>query len=191
MKIRLLIFLFLGNIFAISAQKMAPIVSLPNGWKLSSAGKSFGLGDLPLNIAVSNSKKFVAVTNNGVSAHSIMLIDVKSERVIDSVIIPKAWYGLAFSPDDQFLYAAGGHDNKIVRYEIIQNKLNKKDEIVLGAVWPNRIAPSGITFDAKRQKIYVVTRDNRSLYVIDAKTQKIDKQFGLDGEAYMSAMSTD
>ncbi len=191
MKIRLLIFLFLGNLFAISAQKMAPIVSLPNGWKLSSAGKSFGLGDLPLNIAVSNSKKFVAVTNNGVSAHSIMLIDVKSERVIDSVIIPKAWYGLAFSPDDQFLYAAGGHDNKIVRYEIIQNKLNKKDEIVLGAVWPNRIAPSGITFDSKRQKIYVVTRDNRSLYVIDAKTQKIDKQFGLDGEAYMSVMSTD
>jgi len=191
MKIRLLIFLFLGNIFAISAQKMAPMVSLPNGWKLSSAGKSFGLGDLPLNIAVSNSKKFVAVTNNGVSAHSIMLIDVKSERVIDSVIIPKAWYGLAFSPDDQFLYAAGGHDNKIVRYEIIQNKLNKKDEIVLGAVWPNRIAPSGITFDSKRQKIYVVTRDNRSLYVIDAKTQKIEKQFGLDGEAYMSVMSTD
>ena len=191
MKIRLLIFLFLGNLFAISAQKMAPIVSLPNGWKLSSAGKSFGLGDLPLNIAVSNSKKFVAVTNNGVSAHSIMLIDVKSERVIDSVIIPKAWYGLAFSPDDQFLYAAGGHDNKIVRYEIIQNKLNKKDEIILGPVWPNRIAPSGITFDSKRQKIYVVTRDNRSLYVIDAKTQKIEKQFGLDGEAYMSVMSTD
>ena len=191
MKIRLLIFLFLGNIFVISAQKMAPIVSLPNGWKLSSAGKSFGLGDLPLNIAVSTSKKFVAVTNNGVSAHSIMLIDVKSERVIDSVIIPKAWYGLAFSPDDQFLYAAGGHDNKIVRYEIIQNKLNKKDEIVLGAVWPNRIAPSGITFDSKRQKIYVVTRDNRSLYVIDAKTQKIEKQFGLDGEAYMSVLSND
>ena len=191
MKTRLLIFLFLGNIFAISAQKMAPIVSLPNGWKLSSAGKSFGLGDLPLNIAVSNSKKFAAVTNNGVSAHSIMLIDVKSERVIDSVIIPKAWYGLAFSPDDQFLYAAGGHDNKIVRYEIIQNKLSKKDEIVLGAVWPNRVAPSGITFDSKRQKIYVVTRDNRTLYVIDAKTQKIEKQFGLDGEAYMSVLSTD
>jgi YVTN family beta-propeller protein len=191
MKTRLLIFLFLGNLFAISAQKMAPIVSLPNGWKLSSAGKSFGLGDLPLNIAVSNSKKFVAVTNNGVSAHSIMLIDVKSERVIDSVIIPKAWYGLTFSPDDQFLYAAGGYDNKIVRYEIVQNKLNKKDEIVLGAVWPNRVGPSGITFDSQRQKIYVVTRDNRTLYVIDAKTLKIEKQFGLDGEAYMSVMSTD
>jgi YVTN family beta-propeller protein len=37
----------------------------------------------------------------------------------------------------------------------------------------------------------VVTRDNRTLYVIDAKTQKIEKQFGLDGEAYMSVLSTD
>ena len=32
-------------------------VVLPNGWKLSPAGKSLPLGDLPLNIAVSNSKK--------------------------------------------------------------------------------------------------------------------------------------
>ena len=191
MKMRLFIGLYFGLILTLSAQKMSPIVSLPNGWKLSSAGKSFALGDLPLNIAVSNSKKFVAVTNNGVSAHSIMLIDVKSERVVDSVLIPKAWYGLTFSPTDQFLYAAAGHDNKIVKYEIAQNKLLKKSEIILGAVWPNRIAPSGLTFDAKRQKLYVVTRDNRTLYVIDAKTEKIEKQFGLDGEAYMSVMSAD
>jgi YVTN family beta-propeller protein len=191
MKTRLIFFLLLGSIFAVSAQKMAPMISLPNGWKLSPAGKSFPLGDLPLNIAISNSKKFLAVTNNGVSAHSIMLIDVKTERVIDTIRIPKAWYGLAFSPDDRYLYAAGGHDNKIVRYEISQQKLIKKDEIMLGASWPNRVAPSGISFDTKREKLYVVTRDNRTLYIIDSKTQKIEKQFGLDGEAYMSVISLD
>ena len=183
--------LVLGTFFYVSAQKMSPVISLPNGWKLSPAGKSISLGDLPLNMAVSHANKYVAVTNNGVSAHSIMLLDVKTEKLIDSVIIPKAWYGLAFSPDDQFLYAAGGHDNKVVRYEIKANKLVKKDEIVLGAVWPNRVGPAGITFDQKRQKIYVVTRDNRSLYIIDAKTQKIDKQLGLDAEAYMSVLSPD
>lgn len=191
MKIRLLIGLYFGVLLTLSAQHMSPVVSLPNGWKLSPAGKSFALGDLPLNMAVSHSKKFIAVTNNGVSAHSIMLIDVKSARVIDSTIIPKAWYGLTFSASDQFLYAAAGHDNKIVKYEIAQNKLVKKSEIILGAAWPNRIAPAGLTFDAKRQKLYVVTRDNRSLYVIDAKTEKIEKQYGLDGEAYMSVMSAD
>ena len=32
-------------------------VTLPNGWTLSPAGRSLPLGDLPLNIAVSKSKK--------------------------------------------------------------------------------------------------------------------------------------
>lgn len=173
------------------AQKMSPIVSLPNGWKLSPAGKSFTLGDLPLNMAVSNSKKLIAITNNGVSAHSIMLVNVATEKVIDTVIIPKAWYGLAFSPDDKYLYVSGGHDNKIIRYEMDKNELVKNDEIILGGAWPNRIGPAGVTFDKIRKKLYVVTRDNRSLYIIDAVTNKIDKQFGLDGEAYTSVLSTD
>ena len=32
-------------------------VMLPNGWALTPVGRSFPLGDLPLNIAVSHSKK--------------------------------------------------------------------------------------------------------------------------------------
>ena len=32
-------------------------VTLPNGWTLSPAGRSLPLGDLPLNIAISKSKK--------------------------------------------------------------------------------------------------------------------------------------
>jgi hypothetical protein len=34
---------------------------LPNGWKLSPVGRSFPLGDLPLNIAVSKSQKLMAI----------------------------------------------------------------------------------------------------------------------------------
>ena len=63
-----------------SAQKMATPITLPNGWKLSPAGKSFGLGDLPLNMALSKSGKYLAVTNNGQSTQSIQLIDVKAEK---------------------------------------------------------------------------------------------------------------
>ena len=33
-------------------------ITLPNGWSLSPAGKSLPLGDLPLNMAVSYSKKY-------------------------------------------------------------------------------------------------------------------------------------
>src|ERR1700704_609117 len=71
-------------------------VRLPNGWDLSPAGRSLPLGDLPLNIAVSSSKKLIAVTNNGQSVQSIQLIDPAAEKILDNVIIPKSWYGLKF-----------------------------------------------------------------------------------------------
>jgi hypothetical protein len=50
-------------------------VTLPNQWKLTPAGTSLPLGDLPLNIVVSPSKKLVAATNNGVDNHFIQLFN--------------------------------------------------------------------------------------------------------------------
>jgi hypothetical protein len=67
-------------------------LKLPNGWSLSPAGRSFALGDLPLNIAVSTSKKYMAVTNNGQSVQSIQLIDPGSEKLLHSLLVPKSWY---------------------------------------------------------------------------------------------------
>ncbi|MFM2232980.1 MAG: hypothetical protein RJB31_1681, partial [Bacteroidota bacterium] len=108
---------------SLNAQQLPKQVVLPNGWKLSPAGKSFGLGDLPLNIAVSSTGRLMAVTNNGQSTQTIQLIDVKAEKVIDSIVIGKSWYGLTFSNDEKYLYASGGHDNRIVKYAIANNKI--------------------------------------------------------------------
>ncbi|MEY4885462.1 MAG: hypothetical protein RL151_771, partial [Bacteroidota bacterium] len=57
-------------------------VTLPNGWHLTPAGKSFALGDLPLNLEVSRSGRYMAVTNNGQSTQMIQLVDTKAERVV-------------------------------------------------------------------------------------------------------------
>src|SRR3982751_5678662 len=88
--------------------KLPAQMKLPNGWSLTPAGKSLPLGDLPLNIAVSATKKYIAVTNNGQSVQSIQLIDPVAEKILDSVVIPKSWYGLQFSSDEKMLYASGG-----------------------------------------------------------------------------------
>ena len=93
-------------------------IQLPNGWSLTPAGKSLPLGDLPLNIAISPSKKFLAVTNNGQSTQSIQLIDAKRNAVLSEIEIPKSWLGLKFSADEKYLYASGGNDNWILKYEI-------------------------------------------------------------------------
>src|SRR5436190_12526055 len=147
-------------------------VHLPNGWSLTPAGKSLPLGDLPLNIAVSSTGKYLAVTNNGHSTQSLQLIDAVNEKILNSKVIPKSWYGLKFSSDEKFLYASGGDDNWILKYAVQSNKLVLKDSIKLGDKWPNKISPTGIDIDDIRNILYVVTQENDSLYVIDIKTKK-------------------
>ena len=112
-----------GQKIRLAQQLVKSKVKLPNGWSLSPAGRVMQLGDLPLNIAVSTSKKYLAVTNNGQSVQTIQLIDAARERVLHTVIVPKAWYGLKFSSDDKYLYASGGNDNWIMKYAIQDNKL--------------------------------------------------------------------
>ncbi len=165
-------------------QLEAKRVHLPNGWSLTPVGKRLPLGDLPLNMAVSASKKLIAVTNNGQSVQSIQLISTVTDKVLHSIEIPKSWYGLHFSADEKYLYASGGNDNWILQYAIKNNKLVLTDSIKLGDKWPNKISPSGIEIDDAAHLMYVVTKDNNTLYIINLVTKKIIEQYKLDGEAY-------
>ena len=166
-------------------------VTLPNGWSLTPAGRSFKLGDLPLNITVSSSKKYMAVTNNGQSKQYLQLIDVKNEKVLDSITIPKSWVGIKFSADEKYLYASGGNDNWILKYALTNNKLILKDSIKLGKKWPNKISPAGIDIDDVKHLLYVVTKDNNSLYTVDLSTKKIKDSVILPAEAYTCMLSPD
>jgi YVTN family beta-propeller protein len=179
---------FLFLISNITAQKK---ITLPNGWSLSPAGKSLPLGDLPLNMAISNSKRLMAVTNNGQSKQSLQLIDVKTEKIVDNIEIKKSWLGVHFSSDEKYLYASGGNDNWILQYAIINNKLILKDSIKLGDKWPNKISPAGIEIDDAKNVLYVVTKDNNSLYIINLKNKSIVQQIALDAEAYTCLLSAD
>src|SRR3954463_6774561 len=171
---RLLSLYFLASLICASNKAQSPFVPkqnqrtlLPNGWWLSPAGRSLPLGDLPLNIAGSSSKKYIAVTNNGQSVQSLQLVDARTEKVLHSIEIPKSWYGLAFSADEKYLYASGGNDNWILKYAITDKKLVATDSIKLGDKWTTKIAPAGIEIDDTKKLMYVVTRENNSLYIID------------------------
>lgn len=182
--------LFLLANFSLSAQQ-TDRVTLPNRWSLSPAGHGYLLGDLPLNMAVNASKKLIAVTNNGQSTQSIQLIDARSEKILDNIIIPRSWVGLKFSGDEKYLYASGGNDNRIIQYAIKNDKLIMKDTLVLGEKWPVSISPAGIDIDDKRNLLYVVTKENNSLYIFDLITKKIAGIYKLGGEAYTCLLSPD
>lgn len=168
-------------------------ILLPNGWKLTPAGHgSVQLGDLPLNMQLSSSGKLLAVTNNGQSTQSVQLIDPKNEKLLDEKVINKSWYGLAFSPDDKFLYASGGNNNCIVVYPIADEKLRTADTIKLGQPWPkNKICPTGIAVSKKTGYLYTVSKEDNTLYIIDPKEKKVLKRTKLSDEAYACILSPD
>jgi YVTN family beta-propeller protein len=167
-------------------------VLLPNGWKLSPAGTSLPLGDLPLNIQLSSSGKLLAVTNNGQSTQSVQLIDPVNEKLLDEKVVGKSWYGLAFSHDEKTLYASGGNDNWIMAFAIQNNKIGKADTIKLGLPWPkNKICATGIAVNKSNTILYTVTKEDSSLYIIDANTRKVRSKIKLAAEAYSCILSPD
>jgi YVTN family beta-propeller protein len=190
-----LLIIFFAGVASLTAQTVKEIeshaVTLPNGWRLTPVGKLLPLGDLPLNIALSPSKKLAAITNNGESDQTIQLVDVEREVILDSVIIRKAWLGLTFSGDGKSLFASGGNDNIIIRYSITNNKLSPADTIVIGKAWPEKISPAGIAVDNAGKKLYTVTKENNSLYVIDIQSEKVISRFPLGGEGYTCILSPD
>jgi YVTN family beta-propeller protein len=164
-------------------------VKLSNGWSLTPVGRSLNLDDLPLNMVVSQSQKLMAITNNGQSTQSLMLIDPQTEKVLDQVSVDKSWVGLAFSSDEKFLYASGGNDNKILVYKIENKKLVADSSISLGAKWPNRISPAGLCVDDAQHRLYVTAKDNSTLYVCDTKERIIKNQLKLPAEPYTCVLS--
>ena len=163
---------------------------LPNGWTLSPAGKQLPLGDLPLNIVVSNNKSMLAVTNNGQGYQSIQLFDLKADTQLAKINIEKSFYGLAFTRNNKFLYAAGGNDNRILKYDVSQKKLTLVDSIYLGKPWPEKISPAGICLDEDRNIMYVVTKENNSLYIVNLNSKQYEA-FPLEAEAYTCLLSND
>jgi YVTN family beta-propeller protein len=168
-------------------------VLLPNGWKLSPAGRALPLGDLPLNMQVSASGRLLAVTNNGESTQSVQLIDPKTEKQLDERIVGKSWYGLAFSHDETRLYASGGNDNWIMAFHIENNRIGRADTIKLAPrPWPkNKVCPTGIAVNKANTRLYTVTKEDSALYIVDPNARRTIKRVKLAAEAYSCVLSPD
>src|SRR3569833_3224929 len=169
--------LITGNVFAQRPGKIQQTGQelLPNGWKLSPAGRALQLGDLPLNIQLSASGRLLAVTNNGQSTQSIQLIDTKYEKLLDEKIIKKSWYGLAFSHDEKTLYASGGNDNWILAYHIEDGKIGNADTIRLApGPWEKyKVCSTGIAVNRSNTCLYTVTKADSAFYIVDPQKREV------------------
>jgi YVTN family beta-propeller protein len=127
----------------------------------------------------------LAITNNGNGRQTIDLINLKQQRLTASVPIHASWLGLAFAKNHPYLYVSGGNDDVIIRFQLTRDTLVSKDTITLGRPWPkDKISPTGLTLDEAHDRLYVVTKENNTLYICDTKSMTVTTRIPLSAEAY-------
>ncbi|HUX61935.1 MAG TPA: hypothetical protein VMV32_11535, partial [Ignavibacteriaceae bacterium] len=67
---------------------------LHNGWKLTPAGRQVSIGPLPLNIVVTKDGKYAITSNSGMGENSLSVVNLKSAKEVQRVILSNTWYGL-------------------------------------------------------------------------------------------------
>jgi YVTN family beta-propeller protein len=87
-------------------------VDLPNGWRITPAGKAIAeMGDLVLKMVPSPDGKVIVAGHGGYLPHGLSVIDAKTHKLVQEVPLKTAWLGLAWSPDGHTLYVSGGNAN--------------------------------------------------------------------------------
>ena len=99
---------------------------LPNGWSLKPAGRQTKLGDLPVQIAVHPSQPILAILHAGYGEHEIVTVDGSNGKIIGRVSLPASFAGLIWSADGKRLFAGGGFDDRIYRFDHAEGLLSKK-----------------------------------------------------------------
>jgi WD40 repeat protein len=155
-------------------------ITLPNGSKITPAGNSLELGEMPLNLAVSHSEKLMAIANSGKNLPSLQLLDLKTDKIISNLQTSNV-DALAFSYNDKFLFALSGNNNKILKYSVSSNELILNDSIIIGDKSSGNISTVGIEADERSNRLYVITKGENSLYVVDLKKKLVLKKLDLGG----------
>jgi len=155
-------------------------ILLPNGWWLTPAGEQIPLGDFPMNAALSEDEKYIAVSHSGQSKAEIWFVSLQTKRTVQKIELPDTWYGIKFSGGK--LYVSGGYQNCVFTFNVKKGGLIKADTIKFAEPRP---AYNGSLqgLDVQKNYLAVVFRNDSTFRLMDMKSKK-QKMVKLDGMPY-------
>jgi YVTN family beta-propeller protein len=154
---------------------------LPNGWRLTPAGRHVLLSDLPLNIRTSSDGQHAFVATSGYNKHELTAIDIATGSKIAAAEVPQSWFGLAAdSKPEQFWWSGGGEGSLHYftwgagRFDSQVSPLPKPPAPADPKTSPRPGFRTGLYFDARAELIYSLAilpnGENKSFAWGDATT---------------------
>jgi DNA-binding beta-propeller fold protein YncE len=163
-------------------------VLLPNGWSLKPAGPQTPLGDFPVATAVHPTEPILAILHAGYGTHEVVTASAATGKIIARVTLKETFAGLLWSKDGKRLYAGGGFDDVIYRFDHAGGLLSNQDSFT----YPNKLAsarvPAGLAL-ADDGSLWVANAFAHTLAKFDASGKFVlEKPLGKDSYPFGLAL---
>jgi YVTN family beta-propeller protein len=171
-------------------------VLLPDGWRVTPAGRQLETGDMILSAAVSPDGKTLAFTNSGYTRHQLHVVDLASEKEIATFPFERAWAGLAWSPNGKKLLVSAGQGNPSADIYTFNRwddgTVSQGRGVQLGGGAVNaKVAVSSIAVAPDGAAVYAVNDLDGFLYILDGRTGDTISRVNLGDHPYAAKLSRD
>lgn len=175
------------------------VTLLPNGWKLSPAGRHETVGGLPMNLVPSPDGRFIAISTSGWTKPALSVFDTHTLQIVSRADVEHTWLGLVWHPDGKRLFASGASENVLYEYTFQNGKITASGTIpISGAerhpgrdVIENAGYVAGMTMSADGKRIYAAQIYGQKVRAIDVDQKQVVATADLEAEPYSVALSPD
>jgi YVTN family beta-propeller protein len=178
--------------------------ALPNGWRLTPTGKSLPTNDMVLNAVAAPDGLAVIAMHAGYNPHGLMVVDTRTDEIVQKIPLKSAWVGLAFSPDGKKLYVSGGNADSnrnptrapIYVFDYAGGRLsNEPVKLLEETIDKSEIFWSGVAHHPKKNVLFAANRGTGygtgTIVAFDSSNGKLLARIPVDLIPYDLVMSDD
>jgi len=175
------------------------VTLLPNGWRLSPAGRHVEVGGLPMNLVPSPDGRFLAISSSGWTKPSLSIFDTHTLQIVSRAEVDHTWLGVVWHPDGKRLFMSGASENVIYEYTFQNGKVTASGTISISAaerhpgrdVIENAGYVAGLALSADGSRLYAAQIYGEKVRAIDIATKQVAATAELDAEPYTCVLSPD
>ena len=170
---------------------------LPTGARLDPAGRSIGVGNMPLAARASPDGRYLVLSMSGWREQGLEVVDRARSVVVQRLPQPGAFLGLAWAADGATLYASGGAADAVYVYAWRPGQATPatlSDSIMLKADSADtavRRYPAGLGLSPDSRTLYVAENLSDSIAVVDLVTRRVRQRIGMPAYPYDVAVAPD
>jgi YVTN family beta-propeller protein len=176
---------------------------LPNGWRITPAGKHVETPDYILNVLPHPSGRALVALSSGANPHTLLVLDPVTLAIRQTLKLKSAFFGLAWSPDGKTLFVSGGNGESnvfpsaatIMAYSYANGALSEKPAAELKHRRPfNELFWSGLAHHPRKPLLYAANRGTEpfgrgEVIAFETGTGKIVAEIPVESQPY--AVATD